>query len=153
MMAYESLQPHYTTLSNGSLSLLFCEWRNHLHASCYIVSFIPHPPTSPTAFTHLSQFYTRSNDSWAKLRIWSFHVACMQGHCSTQKQGHQSNLLWMTWHSLSSAQLSLHLWREAKFTPISLSLHPHSQQFMDPNGVVLWLSSSPTGPPLEPNKP
>jgi len=147
MMAYESLQPHYTTLSNGSLSLLFCEWRNHLHASFYIASFIPHPLHSLTFHT-----FTRSNDSWAKSGIWCFHVACMQGHCSTQKQGHQSNLLWMTWHSLSSAQLSLHLWREPKFTLISLSFHPHPQQFMDPNGVVLWLPSSTTGPPLEANK-
>ena len=80
-------------------------------------------------------------------------MACMQGHCSAQKLGHQRNFLWMTWHSLSSAQLSLHLWGEPKFTPLSLSFHPHPQQYMDPNGVVLWLPSSTTVPPLEANKP
>jgi len=34
-------------------------------------------------------------------------------------------------------QLSLHLSEEAQFTHLSLSLHPHPQQCMDPNGVVL----------------
>ena len=133
--------------------LWFCEWRKHLHASFYIASFIPHPPTSPTTFTHLSHSFTRSNDSWAKSGISCFHVACMQGHCSAQKQGHLSNLLWRTWHSLSSAQLSLHLWGEPKFTPLSFSFHPYLQQFMNPNGVVWWLPSSTRVTPLEANNP
>ena len=155
MMAYESLQPHYTTLSDGSLSLLFCEWRNHLHASCYIASFIPHSPTSPTAFTHFSQFHTRSNDSWAKSGISWFHGGMHAGPLffliPTQKQGQHCKFVWMTWHSHSIVQLSLHLWGEAEFTQLSLSFHPHPQQCMDPNGVVLWLPSSTTVPPLDPN--
>ena len=40
----------------------------------------------------------------------------------------------MTWHLHCTMKLSLHLSEETQFTQLSLSLHPHPQQCMDPNG-------------------
>ena len=67
------------------------------------------------------------------------------------EEGQHWKFVVMTWHSHCTVKLSLHLLEKTQFTQLSLSLDPHPQQCMDPNGVVLWLPSSTIVPPLDRN--
>ena len=152
-MAYESLQPHYTTLSDGSLSLLFCEWRNHLHAlniANFTPTYLTHCIHSPFTVSHrVKRFLSQVRNLMVSCGM---HAGPLFFLIPAQKQGQYCKFVWMTWHSHSTVQLSLHLWAEGEFTHLSPSFHPHPQQCMDPNGVLLWLPSSTTVAPLDPNE-
>jgi len=134
------LQISPTTHSMASLSLLICEWRNQLHAPSSFYketrfhTYLTHFINDLSNFHMVKRFLSQVRNLMLSCGM---HAGPLFFLIPAQKQGQDCKFVWMIWHSHFTVQLSLHLKGEAQFTHISLSFHPHPQQCMDPNEVVL----------------